>query len=172
MTLWNFMSYGLDSLATAAQILVGQALGSDNPARVRQILDRCVLWGLWVGAVLGVLLFGLSFVIPGVMSGEDEVRSLSRIVLWVAAVALPLASLAFMLDGVLIGAGDTRRLAWYMLITLAAFAPIAGIVLWRPELFGSTWGMVTLWIGYGGVTMAVRAGTQFVRTRGTQWMYL
>lgn len=77
-----------------------------------------------------------------------------------------------MLDGVLIGAGDTRRLAWYMLITLAAFAPIAGVVLWLPDSFGQSWGMVTLWLGYGGVTMAVRAGTQFARTRGTAWMHL
>ncbi|WP_216423400.1 MATE family efflux transporter [Arcanobacterium phocae] len=172
MTLWNFMSYGLDSLATAAQILVGQALGSGEPARVRHILDRCVLWGLWVGVGLGVIMVGLSFVVPWIMSGDDDVRALSRIVLWVAAASLPLASLAFMLDGVLIGAGDTRRLAWYMLITLTAFAPVAGAVLWWPESFGQTWGMVTLWLGYGGVTMAVRAGTQFARTRGTSWMHL
>lgn len=170
MTLWNFMSYGLDSLATAAQILVGQALGSGDHARVRRILDRCVLWGLWVGAGLGALLVALSFVVPWVMSSDDDVRVLSRTVLWIAALALPVASLAFMLDGVLIGAGDTRRLAWYMVATLCAFAPIAGVVLWFPEMFGDIWGMVILWIGYGGVTMAVRAGTQYVRTRGDAWM--
>lgn len=114
----------------------------------------------------------LSFVVPWVMSSDDDVRILSRTVLWIAALALPVASLAFMLDGVLIGAGDTRRLAWYMVATLCAFAPIAGVVLWFPEVFGDIWGMVILWIGYGGVTMAVRAGTQYVRTRGDAWMYL
>ncbi|USR79397.1 MATE family efflux transporter [Arcanobacterium pinnipediorum] len=172
MTVWNFMSYGLDSLATAAQILVGQALGLNQPNVVRRVLHRCILWGVWVGIGLGIVVGALSFVVPWIMSTDADVQTLSRIILWIAGLAVPLASLAFILDGVLIGAGDTRRLAWYMLATLCAFAPVAGIVLWRPDWFGQTWGMAVLWIGYGGVTMAVRAGTQFVRTRGDDWMHL
>ncbi|QRV02163.1 MATE family efflux transporter [Arcanobacterium phocisimile] len=172
MTVWNFMSYGLDSLATAAQILVGQALGLKQPKTVRHVLNRCMLWGLWVGIGLGVIVAGLSFVVPSIMTTDGDVQSLSRTVLWIASIAIPLASIAFMLDGILIGAGDTNRLAWYMLATLAAFSPIAGIILWNPQWFTQTSGMAVLWLGYGGVTMAVRAGTQFVRTRGTEWMHL
>lgn len=113
MTVWNFASYGLDALATSAQILVGQGLGSKDRERVKAVLGRCLNRGLVYGAVLGIALAALSGVPPTLMSPDPAVRNLATHSLWIAAVAFPIASVACRqhVDGVLIGAGDTAKLA-------------------------------------------------------------
>lgn len=171
MTMWNFAAYGLDALATAAQILVGQGLGSHNRERVRMVLRRNLVYGLRVGIVLGVVLAGLSFVIPNIMTIDDDVAWLATQALWVASAALPIASVAYMLDGVLIGAGDTKKLAGYMIGALVAFIPVA-LFFMGPGADWGTAGMVLLWVGYAVLFMAVRAGTMLGRVRSDDWMGL
>lgn len=167
MTFWNFAAYGLDALATAAQILVGQSLGSHDHERVREVLGRCLNRGLVYGAWLGGALFALSWILPRLISTDSAVRGLATHCLWVTALALPLASIAYMLDGVLIGAGDTRKLALYMVVALAAFAPCAlGIMRWGS---GST-AQIFLWIAYAVVFMGARAATMYRRIRGNEWL--
>lgn len=171
MTMWNFAAYGLDALATAAQILVGQGLGSGDRERVRAIVRRCLIYGVKVGAALGVVLASLSFVIPGVMSVDRDVAWLATQAMWVTSAAMPLAAVIYILDGVLIGAGDTRKLAVFMVASLTAFAPIALFFAGPGATWAST-GMVWLWVGYSGIFMAVRAGTMLYRIRKTAWMGL
>ncbi|MCF2707243.1 MATE family efflux transporter [Arcanobacterium haemolyticum] len=169
MSVWNFAAYGLDALATAAQILVGQSLGSGDKPRVHAVLARCLNRGLWYGSWLGVLVLVLSPVLPRVMSTEADVRWLATQTLWVVAVALPLASVAYMLDGVLIGAGDTAKLATYMFVSLVVFAPCAvALQLWAS---GSV-GQIVLWVAYAVVFMAARGATMYRRTRTDAWMRL
>ncbi|VEI13314.1 MATE family efflux transporter [Trueperella bialowiezensis] len=169
MTMWNFASFGLDALATAAQILVGQGLGSGNRERVRIVLRRNLLYGLRVGVVLGIVLAALSFVVPHLMSVDDAVAWLSTQTMWVTSAAMPIAAVAYILDGVLIGAGDTRKLAWYMIAALAAFTPVA-LFFSGPGAGWGTAGMLLLWAGYAVVFMGMRAGTMLWRVRGDEWM--
>lgn len=169
MTVWNFAAYGLDALATAAQILVGQGLGSGSRERVRAVLSRCLNRGVVYGAFLGGGLFVLSGLIPMFMTQDPAVRSLATHSLWIAAVALPIASVAYMLDGVLIGAGDTRKLATYMLAALAVFTPASlAVMQWG---HGEP-GLLALWAAYAVLFMAVRGGTMLLRSRGEAWMRL
>lgn len=169
MTIWNFAAYGLDALATAAQILVGQGLGSGSRERVRTVLSRCLNRGFLYGGFLGVALFALSWFIPTLMSQDPAVRMLATYSLWIAAIALPIAAVAYMLDGVLIGAGDTGRLAWYMLASLATFAPAALAVMYWGQ--GKT-GLILLWASYAVLFMTVRGGTMLARVRKDGWMRL
>ncbi len=169
MTVWNFAAYGLDALATAAQILVGQGLGSESRERVRAVLSRCLNRGAVYGGFLGVGLFALSWLIPTLMSQDPTVRGLATHSLWIAALALPIASVAYMLDGVLIGAGDTRKLATYMRAALAASAPAALAVL---QWGNGQSGLLALWAAYAVLFMVVRGGTMLLRSRGEAWMRL
>lgn len=98
------------------------------------MLSRCLNRGVVYGAFLGGGLFVLSGLIPMFMTQDPAVRSLATHSLWIAAVALPIASVAYMLDGVLIGAGDTRKLATYMLAALAVFTPAS----WAVKRVGGT----------------------------------
>lgn len=165
MTVWNFAAYGLDSLATAAQILTATALGEGEKARL--VVTRCIRLSTMMGIVLGVILVGLSWFIPGWMGAESGVVGLARITLIVSACCLPIASVAYVLDGVLIGAQDMRRLAVYMLEALLAFAPLAIAIGFAGSLgrFPETSLFGALWFAYAGVFMAVRAGTMMVRIR-------
>ena len=169
MTVWNFAAYGLDALATAAQVLVGQGLGAKDVARVRAVLARCLNRGVLTGALLGVILLLLSPLIPALMTGDGAVRNLATHSLWVIAFCLPIAAVAYMLDGVLIGAGDARRLAWYMLASLLALAPCIAAVL---AIGHGQAGLLALWAAYAGVFMAMRGATMLLRVRGEAWMGL
>lgn len=171
MTMWNFAAYGLDALATAAQILVGQGLGSRNRERVRLVLRRNLVYGLRVGVALGVVAAGLAFVVPRIMTIDDDVAWLATQAMWVTAAALPIAAVAYMLDGVLIGAGDTKKLAGYMIVALVAFAPVALFFI-GPGAGWGTSGMILLWVGYAVLFMAVRGGTMLWRVRQDAWMGL
>lgn len=169
MTMWNFASYGLDALATSAQILVGQGLGSSDKNRVKAVLGRCLNRGVAYGSVLGVALAALSWLLPKFMSPDPAVQNLATHSLWITSLALPIASVAYMLDGVLIGAGDTGKLAKYMLLSLAAFTPAALAIM--------TWGsgqpgLLLLWAAYAILFMAMRGGTMLWRVRGDEWMRL
>ncbi len=167
MSIWNFAAYGLDALATAAQILVGQGLGSADQARVRQILARCLNRGLWYGMWLGLAIAAASPFIPRLMSADANVANLAMWTLWIAAAALPLSSLAYMLDGVLIGAGDARKLALYMLLSLLIFAPCAlALHTWASGIAGH----ILLWAAYAVVFMAARSATMYHRIRTDTWM--
>ncbi|MGO1592246.1 MAG: MATE family efflux transporter [Ancrocorticia sp.] len=169
MTVWNFAAYGLDALATSAQILVGQGLGSADRARVKTVLGRCLNRGFVYGAGLGVIIFGLSWFLPTLVSEDPAVRTLATQSLWIAALAIPIASVAYMLDGVLIGAGDTNKLALYMVISLAAFTPAAlAVMAWGSGRAG----LLALWGAYAVLFMAARGGTMLLRVRGDKWMKL
>ncbi len=169
MTFWNFAAYGLDALATAAQILVGQGLGSESKDRVRAVLSRCLNRGVVYGVWLGVALCALSWILPTFISADPAVRTLATHTLWVTALALPIASVAYMLDGVLIGAGDTRRLAWYMVGALALFTPCALAIIWWGE--GSA-AQILLWVAYAAVFMSARTFAMYRRVQKDAWMRL
>lgn len=169
MTVWNFAAYGLDSLATAAQILVGQGIGTGNRSQVCLVLRRCLRWGLFVGLILGVVLALASVGIVHIMSTDADVRDLAMYTLWIACATLPIASLAYMLDGVLIGAGDTRELARYMVIALLAFAPFTIVLMGPLASWGNT-GLLALWAAYALVFMGLRAWTMYRRSRGDGWI--
>lgn len=164
MTLWNFAAYGLDSLATAAQILVSNEVGAGG-SRVRFVLQRCLRFGTLTGVVLGVALAAASPFLPQLMGAGVDVRPFATVTLIVIAVFLPVASVAYILDGVLIGASDTRRLAAYMCGALAVFAPLAWVVQASASagLFTGPLAFALLWAAYAGAFMTVRAGTMYIR---------
>ncbi|MDE1564899.1 MAG: MATE family efflux transporter [Actinotignum sanguinis] len=169
MTIWNFASYGLDALAMAAQILVGQASGAGDESRLRVVLGRCLSRGMSVGAVLGAATVLTSPLIVRIMSTAGDVRWLAFWGLLVIAVFFPIASVAFILDGVLIGAGDLTTLAWMMFIPLALYGPmVLALLEWTSGQPGFIW----LWIGYAGVCMSARALPMYLRVRGEKWVQL
>ena len=170
-SIWNFAAFGLDALAIAAQALVGQALGASESQRVRDVLNRCLWWGVGAGAVLGIGLAATSFLIPGVFTGSDLVVSWAGWGLIVCAIGLPIAAIAYMLDGVLIGAGDTRYLAWMMILALALYTPVP-LLLAGPGADLGRIGLMLLWGGYAGLFMGMRSLTLFLRTRGDRWIVL
>ena len=170
MTLFAALAFALDALAIAAQALVGRGLGAGDVTQVRQVLRRCLEWGIGGGMLLGLVVVAASWVLGGLFTSAAEVTELLPPTLVVLGLSVPLGGLVFVLDGVLIGAGDARYLALTGLANLAVFVPFAGaVLLWAPSgATGLAWLMAAFVFGFLGA----RAVTLSLRVRGTSWVRL
>lgn len=166
LTVWNTLAFGLDALAIAAQALTGKALGGNDIPIARTTTALLMRWGLWLGVVLGVMLFALRGFIPAAFTSDAAVTSALTAALVVVAIGQPVAGIAFVLDGVLIGAGDARWLAWAQTVFLFAYLPMALAV--RFSAVSGNLGLVWLWIAFTGF-MTVRAGGLWWRSRSDAW---
>ncbi|WP_350348200.1 MATE family efflux transporter [Agromyces sp. G08B096] len=172
ISLYFTLGFALDALAIAAQALIGRDLGAGDVTAVRQVLRRCVQWGVGAGAVLGLVVIATAWVLPGVFTSSATVAALLPPALVVLGLSAPLGGLVFVLDGVLIGAGDARYLAWTGLLNLAAYVPLAVLAVWR-STFGDVEASVSLALVTGAFVigyLAARAVTLAFRARGAVWM--
>ena len=124
-TVWSFLAFALDALAIAAQALTGKALGAGDVAAARAATTTMIRWGVWGGAVLGLLVLAIHSLLPALFTTDPAVRSALSAALVVVALGQPLAGYVFVVDGVLIGAGDGRWLAGAMAATLVLYLPLA-----------------------------------------------
>ncbi len=139
--LFIFLALTVDSLAIAAQALVGKYRGSGDRAAVLEISDRLLVLGGGVGLMLAGGLWLLAPVIGSWFTGDAGVLLEFDQAFWLVVMIQPLASLVFVWDGVFIGAGDFTFLAGAM----AASALVSGTVLVLVIPFG--WGLAGVWWG-------------------------
>lgn len=169
-SLWGLAAFALDALAIAAQALIGSSLGAGDAKVVRRYTNRSLWWGVLGGAIIGVALAGVGFLITPLFTSDGEIQTAATWALVVCGAVMPIAGWVFVLDGVLIGAGDGRFLAVAGVITLIAYVPLAIAVWhWAP---GGTMGLVWLWLAFGGGFMLARALTTGIRAAGEKWMVL
>lgn len=161
--IWNLLALLLDSIAIAAQAMVGRYLGAGDAATVRLVTRRMIWWGAVAGAAFAAVLLATRTVVPDVFTDDVRVEHLAAFLLIHIAVMQPVSGVVFVLDGVLIGAGDVRYLAWAMTAAAVAFIPAALAVLWLDG------GMGWLWAAFG-VLQLVRLATLVGRWRGDAWL--
>jgi putative MATE family efflux protein len=164
LQLWEFTALLLDSVAIAAQSLVGAALGGADADQARRVAWQVARWGLYAGIGFGVLYAALWLPLPHVFASSPPVVHQAH-VLWPWFVGmLPAAGIVFALDGVLIGAGDVAFLRTITVIAaVGAFAPLCWAALhW-------SWGIGGVWAGLTAF-IAVRLVGMLARTRGGQWV--
>jgi putative MATE family efflux protein len=167
-SVWGFATFALDSLAIAAQALVGHGLGAGDVPTTRHVLRRTLGWGVGAGGVLGVVVAASGWWFAPLFTSDHDVRVAVAVGMGVCGVLMPLAGYVFVLDGVLIGAGDGRYLAWAGVATFVVYVPVAFAVrAWAPD--GAA-GLAWLWAGFAGVFMAARAVANGLRARGSHWM--
>ena len=161
--LWAFLALVLDSLAIAAQSLVGAALGSDQPAAARSLAWQVTRYGLALGIALGLIFAAVEPVLPGVFTTDAEVLAEIPHAWWFFVALQPVAGVVFALDGVLLGAGDAAFLRTATLgSALVGFLPM----VWASLAFG--WGLTGIWSGLAAF-MLLRLGAVVARTRGGAW---
>ncbi len=142
LQLWNFLALVLDSLAIAAQSLVGAALGAGQLLHAKSVAWRVTLFSTLASAVLaGVFAVGAS-VLPQVFTSDRSVLDAIVVPWWFMVAQLPIAGIVFALDGVLLGAGDAKFMRNATLISaLVGFLPL----IWLSLVFG--WGLFGIWAG-------------------------
>lgn len=142
LQLWNFLSLTLDSLAIAAQTLVGAALGAGDADGARRLARRITVWSTVFALGLAVLFAAGSAVIPRLFTTDSQVLDRAHVIWWFFVPLIPIAGIVFAIDGVLLGAGDAAYLrTTTMAAGLLAFLP----TIWLSLVFH--WGIAGIWAG-------------------------
>ncbi|MEZ0364683.1 MATE family efflux transporter [Mycobacterium sp. pUA109] len=163
LQLWEFLALVLDSLAIAAQALVGAALGAGDARYAKSVAWRVTAFSLAAATVLAVLLGAGTSVLPEIFTDDASVLAAIGVPWWFLVAQLPAAGIVFGLDGVLLGAGDAAFMRTATVISaLIGFLPL----VWLSLIFG--WGLAGIW---SGLTMFIVLRLVFVgwRTLSGRW---
>ncbi|MGV0792637.1 MATE family efflux transporter [Mycolicibacterium sp. XJ1819] len=142
LQLWNFLALVLDSLAIAAQSLVGAALGAGQLSHAKSVAWRVTIFSTVAASVLAATLAVGSSVVPNAFTDDRSVLDAIGVPWWFMVAQLPVAGVVFALDGVLLGAGDAKFMRNATLISaMTGFLPL----IWMSLAFG--WGLLGIWSG-------------------------
>lgn len=142
--LMNFLlliSFGLDGIANAAEVLVGKAKGQKEARQINLAVSISMQWTVLFAAVYS-LFFWLAAgqVIQLITTIETVITTANQYVIWI--VLLPLLSCwCFLFDGIYVGLTNARTMRNSMLVsTFLVFFPV-----W---LVCAAWGNHGLWFAF------------------------
>ena len=162
--LWIFVALVLDSVAIAAQALIGRLLGAGAVDAAAILARRLLLAGLVFGIAVGALFAAGSSVVPALFTNDPGVRHQAAVLWPWLVVMMPVAGALFALDGVFFGAGDLAFLRRVTLISvLCAFLPILILVQVLDLGLGGVWAGIAAFV-------AVRMLFGAVRWRSRRWL--
>lgn len=142
LQLWTFLALVLDSLAIAAQSLVGAALGAGDAEHAKWVAWRVTWFSLLAAGLLAVALGAGSSVLPQLFTDDRSVLAAVAVPWWFMVAQLPIAGIVFALDGVLLGAGDAAFMRTATVASaLLGFLPL----IWLSLAYG--WGLTGIWSG-------------------------
>jgi putative MATE family efflux protein len=142
LQLWSFLALVLDSLAIAAQSLVGAALGAGQLGHAKVVAWRVTLFSAAAAAVLAAVFAIGAHVLPALFTDDHSVLDEIGVPWWFLVGQLPVAGIVFALDGVLLGAGDAKFMRNATLVSaLVGFLPL----VWLSLIFH--WGLLGIWAG-------------------------
>lgn len=150
----QFLSFGLDGFAHAAEALVGGAVGAKDRRTLRLAVKICGLWAAIIAAAYTLVYAIGGPVIIGWLTDLEAVRALSgEFLIWV--IISPIISVwSFTLDGVFIGATRTAEMRNGMIISLAIY--LAAVFALQPVLGNhGLWLAFTIFMAARAVTLAV-----------------
>lgn len=122
--LWLIVSYGVDGFAFAAESLIGKYIGSKENENLKKVLKLSFIWGISIGAFVGVVYFFLDDKILKLYTDQNEVIKTALIYIFWVVFSPIINSVSFIWDGIYIGATKTREMLYAMIIsTLLFFLP-------------------------------------------------
>ncbi|MGP9758275.1 MATE family efflux transporter [Corynebacterium sp. AOP12-C2-36] len=163
LQLWNFLTLVLDSVAVAAQALVGAALGSASVRTAWRVGNQVLRFSVGAGLVLAGLLAAWAHVIPRLFTTDDTVLSTMWGPWWILVAMVALGGVVFAIDGVLLGAGDVAFLRTASIVSvLVGFLP--GVWL----SFAFDLGLTGVWCGLLAF-IVIRLAAVVWRYRSGRW---
>ncbi len=154
--LMNFLlliSFGLDGIANAAEVMVGKAKGAGDNKKLKQVVNISLVW-----SALFALAYSLAFIIGGqyfitlISDIPSVVAEANLYFSWI--IFLPLISCwCYLYDGVYIGLMQARAMRNSMLIaTFACFFPM----WWLLQGYGNhgLWAAFSVFMLMRGLTLA------------------
>lgn len=142
LQLWTFLALVLDSLAIAAQALVGAALGGGDAGQARSVAARVTVFSTAAATSLAAVLAAGSVELPRLFTADGAVLAAIGVPWWFLVAQLPIAGIVFALDGVLLGAGDAAFMRTATVVSaLVGFLPLT----WLSLILD--WGLTGIWSG-------------------------
>lgn len=124
----NWMSYGIDGFAYAAESIVGKYKGAEEDSRVIRAIKLLFVWGLAL-AIFYTALFALAGQsIFGIFTEDSEVLSLGNEYLFWIVITPICAFAAYIWDGIYIGLTATKKMRDAMLIAFVIFLALLFIL--------------------------------------------
>lgn len=164
LQLWNFLTLLLDSVAIAAQALVGAALGAGSRVGARKVARQVMVFSVGASLVLAVVLAVGAAVIPRLFTPDASVLEAMSAPWWMLIVLVVMGGVVFALDGVLLGAADVAFLR-----NATIFSAVVGFIplVWLSLFFD--WGLTGVWCGLVAFVF-LRMVAVVWRYRGNAWM--
>ena len=150
----QFLAFGLDGFAQAAEALVGSSIGTKNKQAVRNAVVVSTKWagGIAVGYTV-VYFFAGKFIIQLLTSIPDVQAVANAFLFWV--VLSPIISVwSFQLDGIFIGATRSKEMRNGMVISLIVFV-CAAFLLKENLGYGGIWLAFILFMTARAVTLGI-----------------
>jgi MATE family multidrug resistance protein len=158
MQLQNFLSFGLDGFAHAAEAMVGGAVGARDKIAFRQSVRITCQWALIVAAGYTIVYALAAPFIIAILTDIPDVRaSAEEYFVWLA-ISPVISVWSFMLDGIFIGATRTRDMRNAMIASFAIFLVAMSVL---QPLYGNH----GLWAALM-IFMSARAASLGYRYRG------
>ena len=134
----NWMSYGGDGFAYAAESLVGKYAGKKNKAQTRAMIRRSFVWGMGLAAAYA-LLYGLAgnHLLRIFTDQADVIQAAQPYLFWMALFPL-LSTPCYIWDGIFIGLVASKAMRNSMILALAIF-----LLAYYP--LQAAWGNHGLW---------------------------
>lgn len=120
----NWMSYGVDGFAFAAESLVGKYAGRGDAGLTRQVIKRSFYWGMALAAGYSLVYLVFGDALLHVFTDQEDVIAATRPYLFWMAIFPLLSTPCYLWDGVFIGLIAARAMRNSMLVALALYLAI------------------------------------------------
>ena len=157
LQIWNFLTLVLDSLAIAAQTLIGAALGAKSVDVARNAGQKIIRYSvIFSGALAAVFALGAG-IIPRIFTQDAAVLEAMRIPWWIMIGMIIAGGVLFAIDGVLLGAGDAAFLRTITVgSVIVGFLPGIGIAYAAGLGLAGIWAGLAAFIGLRTIAVVIR----------------
>jgi putative MATE family efflux protein len=164
MNFFMISAFFLDGMATAAEQLVGRAVGANYRPAFWQGFRLTLIWNAVIAIVLTGLLWSFGGQLVDLITTLEPVRREAGEYVSIAALAAVTGVLAFQMDGVFIGATWSREMSLMMLLSLVVY-----LLAWQfLEPLGNTglWISLHVFLGIRGIALLARLPRKVRQTFG------
>ena len=150
----QFLAFGLDGFAHAAEALVGQSIGANSFRALRNAVLLTCKWAVAISGLYTAVYFIFGEQLIGLLTNIKEVKLIAHeYLIWV--VISPLVSIwSYMLDGIFIGATRSSEMRNGMIISLIIFIVIT--ILLKPYMgYTGVWLAFIIFMIMRGVTLGI-----------------
>jgi len=156
--LMNFVmvaGFLLDGFATAAEQIVGRAIGARYRPAFESGVRLTLIWGFILASFVTLLFFIFGPWLIDILTTNEDVRRIARVYMFWAALSAIIGLLAFQMDGIYVGATWSADMRNMMLLSLLVFF---GVWYFASPVMGNhgLWLSLQVFFGVRGISLLMK----------------